>query len=122
MSWIYSQSTGQLCHNGEFITFGYSGIAEGLNNPADQDKPFLGPLPRCSYTIGDVVADGGHLGPYVMPLTPWDENCMFGRAGFYIHGDNQDRNHSASNGCIVFDRQWRTLIATSGDPLLVVVA
>jgi len=121
MTWSYSQSTGALSHNGEFIATGYSGIGDGLNNPADQDQPFVGPLPQGSYTIGAVEIDGGHLGPYVMPLDPQASNTMFGRDGFFIHGDNPAMNHSASNGCIVLPRVIRTLIAQSGDAELSVV-
>jgi len=122
MTWSYSQQSGQLSHDGELIATGYSGIGAGLNNPAAQDQPFVGPLPRGSYGIGAVVADGGHLGPFVMPLTPWAVNNMFGRAGFFIHGDNAQLNNTASNGCIILARQWRTMIASSGDTLLTVTA
>lgn len=122
MTWTYTQSSGALSHDGELIATGYAGIGPGLNNPADQDKPFQGPLPTGSYGIGPVIADGGHLGPYVMALSPWAVNNMFGRSGFYIHGDNQDQNNTASNGCIVLARQWRTMIANSNDTLLVVTA
>jgi hypothetical protein len=120
MSWSYAQGTGRLSHDGELIATGYSGNGTGLNNPGQESVPFVGPLPRGSYTIGPPIADGGHLGPYVMALTPGPANNMFGRAGFFVHGDNQAMNSTASNGCIVLARQWRTLIATSGDTLLVV--
>jgi hypothetical protein len=122
MSWTYAQSSGNLSHNGEFIAKGYAGIGAGVNNPAAQNQPFQGPLPQGTYTIDPVVQDGGHMGPYVLPLEPWPVNNMFGRAGFYIHGDTPARNQTASNGCIVLDRQWRALIATSGDSTLLVVA
>jgi hypothetical protein len=120
MAWAYSQTTGHLSHDGELIAAGYSGTAQGLNNPATEGIAFQGPIPRGTYTIGAVIGDGGHMGPYVIPLSPWAVNNMFGRAGFFIHGDNQARNHTASNGCIVLDRQWRAMIATSGDSILTV--
>ena len=122
MSWSYAQSTGQLAHDGEGIATGYSGKGAGLNNPGQANVPFTGPLPVGSYTIEGPIADGGHLGPFVLPLSPWPVNNMFGRSGFFIHGDNQAMNHTASNGCIILARQWRQLIATTGDTLLVVTA
>jgi hypothetical protein len=121
MSWSYSQSTGNLSHEGEFIAKGYAGIGDCCNKPDKQEVSFEGPLPRGTYTIGPVVPDGGHMGPYVLPLTPWPVNNMFGRSGFFIHGDTPSRDHSASNGCIVLDRSWRTMIAQSGDATLVVI-
>jgi non-ribosomal peptide synthetase component E (peptide arylation enzyme) len=62
------------------------------------------------------------MGPYVLPLAPWPNNNMFGRNGFYIHGDTAARNQTASNGCIVLDRQYRLMIAQSGDNVLTVTA
>jgi hypothetical protein len=122
MTWSYRQSTGQLSHDGEMIATGYAGIGPDLNNRNSQGIAFKGPLPQGTYNIGPPVADGGHMGPYVLPLTPWPVNNMFGRSGFFIHGDTAARNNSASNGCIVLDRQWRTMIAQSNDTLLTVTA
>lgn len=122
MTWNYQQSTGQMSHDGELIATGYAGIGAGLNNPAAQNQPFVGPLPAGTYTIGTVMADGGHMGPYVLPLAPWSANQMFGRAGFFIHGDTPARDNTASNGCIVLDRQWRQMITQSGDTVLTVAA
>jgi hypothetical protein len=122
VTWNYKQSTGGVSHDGEFITTGYAGIVPGLNDPTAQAQPFVGPLPQGTYTIGAVVQNGGHMGPYVIPLEPWSANQMFGRAGFFIHGDTPTRNHTASNGCIVLDRQWRQMIVNSGDTVLTVIA
>ncbi len=120
MAWSYQQGGGALSHDGELIANGYVGHGDGVNAPAVQDQPFVGPLPRGTYNIGPVLADGGHLGTFVLPLTPWPVNQMFGRAGFFIRGDTPARDRSASNGCIVLDRQWRQMIATSNDTLLIV--
>jgi hypothetical protein len=122
MTWTYQQSTGQLSHNGEFIATGYAGIGPDCNNPASQNVPFKGPLPQGTYTIDPVLDDGGHMGPFVLPLTPWPNNNMFGRSGFYIHGDTAARNQTASNGCIVLDRQYRLMISQSSDTVLTVTA
>jgi hypothetical protein len=120
MPWKYDQASGALTHDGEMIATGYAGKPPSKNIPADQDKPFLGPLPRGGYTIGQPVANGGHMGPYVLPLTPDPANDMFGRDGFFIHGDSITDPGDASDGCIVLNRQWRTMIAQSDDTLLVV--
>jgi hypothetical protein len=121
MSWTYSQSSGDLGHEGEFIAKGYAGLGACCNKPDKQDVPFQGPLPRGTYTIGLPMQDGGHMGPFVLPLAPWEVNNMFGRSGFFIHGDTPARDQSASNGCIILDRAWRTMIAQSGDATLMVV-
>ena len=122
MTWSYSQATGQLTHDGEYIAAGYAGLGPDLNKPDSQNIPFKGPLPRGTYNIGPPMADGGHMGPYVLPLSPWSGNNMFDRSGFYVHGDTPARDQFASNGCIVLDRQWRTMIVQSNDPVLTVTA
>ena len=121
MTWNYKQSTGGVSHDGEFITTGYAGIVPGLNDPTAQAQPFVGPLPQGTYTIGAVVQNGGHMGPYVIPLEPWSANQMFGRAGFFIHGDNPAMDHSASDGCIILDHTSRMTIVASRDGGLFVV-
>ena len=126
MTWKYDQGTGRLSHDGEMIATGYAGIntdtVNGLNNPAQQQTPFVGPIPRGTYTIGQPITNGGHMGPFVLELTPSPVNNMFGRSGFFIHGDKADPPpQSASNGCIIVNREWRAMIAQSGDNLLVVV-
>ena len=57
----------------------------------------------------------------MLPLTPFKVNNMYGREGFFIHGDSIDNPGNASNGCIVLNRQWRVMIAQSADDVLVVV-
>jgi hypothetical protein len=47
---------------------------------------------------------------------------MFGRSGFFIHGDNQAMNHTASEGCIILPHAARIAIASSGDRGLRVIA
>lgn len=120
MTWRYDQATGALSHDGETIATGYSGKVPSRNVPADENQPFLGPIPRGTYTIGQPIANGGHMGPYVLPLAPNPVNNMFGREGFFIHGDSIASPGDASNGCLVLNRQWRTMIAQSNDNLLVV--
>jgi hypothetical protein len=57
-----------------------------------------------------------------MPLTPDPSNEMFGRSAFFIHGDNPQLNHTASDGCIILIRPLRADISNSGDDDLIVTS
>jgi hypothetical protein len=122
MTWTYVQRTGALSHNGEPIATAYCGNSTGLNNPLEQDKVGVGPIPCGSYTIGPPHTPPDHLGPMALPLVPAATNQMFGRSAFFIHGDNAAMNHTASNGCIILGRPFRREIIDSGDTTLVVTA
>jgi len=50
---------------------GYSGLAEGKNNPAMERIHDVGPIPRGSYTIGPEFQSEKH-GPVVHKLAPND--------------------------------------------------
>lgn len=113
--WTYNQKTGELLRDGNYVDTGYAGIGDGWNNPDMDHVEMVGPLPRGRYTIGSLIKNGRHMGSNVMFLTPSPENEMHGRSAFYIHGDNPDGNHTASNGCIILGRNTRFLIAQSGD-------
>ena len=121
MTWCYSQSTGQLLDpDGGIIATGYSGRDGGLNDPADQDIPNFGPIPRGSYTIGRVFSHPS-CGPVAMRLEPAAGTDTHGRSGFLIHGDNSAMDHTASHGCIILPRVIRDRIWASGDRALQVV-
>ncbi len=122
MTWSYSQSTGKLRHDGVMVTIGYSGNGKGLNNPNDQAIHYVGPIPQGLWDIGAMAADGGHMGPNVLPLTPAAGTDTFGRDAFFIHGDNDKVNHTASEGCIIIRPDIRDQIAQSGDAVLEVTA
>lgn len=111
MSWTYSQTTGQLVHNGRVVATGYSGTGHGRNNPDLEDARNVGPVPRGQYTIGPVHDTRTH-GPRVMALTPVGHDAR-GRDGFLIHGDNS--RHDASTGCVILPRDVRDQISSSGD-------
>jgi uncharacterized protein RhaS with RHS repeats len=134
LDWIYHQGSGQLQHtdsNGNTTNAGsgYAGYGPGLNNPAMQDvsgnRPNpSGPLPQGTYTIGpqqDNRTNDGHNLPGSMRLYPDQNNEMFDRGGFLIHGDNANGNNSASEGCPIFNRNIRNQIGSSGDHTLRVV-
>ena len=121
MTWTYSQSTGELDRDGARVGAGYSGHGAGLNNPVMQNVADVGPIPQGEWTIGPPRNPPDHLGPLALPLThvSGDE---FGRSAFFIHGDNAQLNHSASDGCIILVRELRQEIVDSGDSDLQVVA
>lgn len=103
---------------------GYSGQGSGLNNPAAQNQPNVGPIPQGNWHIGNQqnnVTGTGHKLPDSMRLDPLKGTNTHGRDGFIIHGDNSAHNHTASNGCIILDRPIRNQIGHSGDNLLKVI-
>ncbi|MGA9127581.1 MAG: RHS repeat-associated core domain-containing protein, partial [Terracidiphilus sp.] len=100
-------------------TSGYSGGNEGLNpygvnNPAFESPPDVGPIPEGSYSIGP---DNQHMGPYSLPLTPFPGSNLFRRGwhDFYIHGDNSSKPpQSSSKGCVVTNHNARKTINDAG--------
>lgn len=118
--WTWTISKGTMTN--ETLTFeGYSGNAgSACNNPECVSDIGRGPLPPGLYGIGRAM-DGKKLGPFVLPLTPEPQNEMFGRSGFYIHGDNIQAPGHASDGCIVLPFAARLAIAKSEDFKLQVI-
>jgi len=121
MPWTYSQSTGQLRHNGVLVSTGYSGAgisaATGRNNPSMQGVASVGPIPQGLYTIGP-LHNSPNTGPNVMNLTPNGHNAQ-GRTDFQIHGNNATNN--ASHGCVVMPPAARQQVSSSLDHQLNVV-
>lgn len=117
MPWVYHQRSGELTGpNGEHFS-GYSGTPGAVNDPTQQHVPFRGPIPRGAYDVGMAINDP-HMGPFAIQLSPRATTNTFGRAGFFIHGDNREANNSASQGCIIMHRNARTAIRNSGDTVL----
>jgi Protein of unknown function (DUF2778) len=121
MTWIYKQSTGELFHDDELIGAGYSGKGDDKNNPGAQNVHNQGPIPQGLYQIYKPRDTADH-GPFVLPLEPHLENTMFGRGGFLIHGDSTKDPGTASEGCVILARNFRTLISESSDNTLQVIA
>lgn len=119
--WTYSQKAGTLEHDGNPDSDGYSGHLSGRDNPAMQDVPNVGPIPRGFYTI-EKPKDTATHGPFVLGLEPDPSNEMHGRGGFLIHGDSKVDPGEASHGCLVLARVVRERIAASGDNRLEVIA
>ena len=127
MSWIYEISTGRLYPPGQpYIATGYSGgncgkNPDGVNNPALCDTHCIGPIPTGMYRHG-LVVDHSSLGNYAIPLLPFEANEMYGRSGFFMHGDNPAMNKSASEGCIIMPYTIRQKFYNSTINILEVVA
>lgn len=93
------------------IGHGYSGNGDAINDPAQTDKHAHGPLPVGHYSIGSAEDRPQSVGAFALPLTPDPANQMFGRSGFFVHGDNPQQNQTASDGCVVTARPVREIIA-----------
>lgn len=119
MPWQYSQRTGRLTHDGEFVGKGYSGKGLYKDNPTYEHLRNLGPIPRGRWRIGSSHSHPTK-GSTTMALTPVGHTA-FGRSHFLIHGDSMAHPGQASEGCIVLGPAFRRRIATSGDNELVVV-
>lgn len=125
MPWTYEQSTGRLfAPNGELAGRGYAGgncgnDPEGINNPDMQDCKCVGPIPVGAYAFGAPLPQS-KLGPFAIPLIPNAENEMFGRCGFFMHGDTKIPRR-ASEGCIIMPRSVREACWASEDHQLNVV-
>ncbi|MEW5950236.1 MAG: RHS repeat-associated core domain-containing protein [Thermodesulfobacteriota bacterium] len=124
--WLYYQTSGRLSYlNNQTgvvtpIGTGYSGHGRGLNNPAMQNVPNVGPIPQGTYTIGAQqtnVTSSGTVLPGSMKLTPRSGTDTFGRSGFLIHGGNFSTMDS-SRGCIILPSDIRNQIGRSGDTTL----
>lgn len=124
--WIYEQITGKLFSpDGSLVATGYAGgnegkNPEGVNNHTLQMIKGVGPLPCGIYTFGEVVLQS-QLGPFAIPLIPDPTNEMYGRGGFYCHGDTMAMDKSASEGCIIMPRLVRNSMYRGTDRKVEVV-
>lgn len=118
----YDQLSGKLYarfHGRDLMVACYSGHGAGYNNPAMEDVKNVGPIPAGFYRIED-WEDHPRLGPCVCHLVPMCETTgldlkdIHGRSGFFLHGDSQHMNHTASDGCIVANLATREAIRTAG--------
>lgn len=124
---IYAQASGRLWLRDEGtqekaapMGRGYSGHPPYVNQTDAEALVARGPIPRGGYKL---VGPFNHvrLGPVVYFLDPDKSNAMFGRSGFFIHGDNEHGNKTASHGCIIASRAIREKLSSVGTRRLVVV-
>ena len=127
MSWTFEITTGKFFDpQGNYISTGYAGgncgqNPEGVNNPSMCGVKSIGPLPEGLYTHG-VAIDHCQLGAFAIPLIPDPSNTMYGRSGFYLHGDTQACDNSASEGCIIQPPSTRHAYYESDDHVIQVVS
>ena len=124
--WKYEQHSGKLFDpTGKYVALGYAGgncgkDPIGLNNTDMEQVKGVGPLPCGLYTFQTPVLES-HLGKFAIPLLPDSANVMYGRGGFYVHGDLViGLPNSASEGCIILARAIRDSMWASTDHLLLV--
>ena len=99
---------------------GYAGRGEHKNRPDSQAERGLGPLPVGFYRVQSPV-DHPRLGPLAFRLVAYRNNQMFGRSGFYIHGDSRKEPGNASHGCVIVNRDCREAVLHYGVKYLEVV-
>lgn len=120
--WRWDQRAGKLFDAANnYKASGYAGgncgkNPEGINNHDLQNVKSVGPLPVGNYTFGKLVAQS-HLGPFAIELIPDAANEMFGRGGFFIHGDTTPSGR-ASEGCIILGRIIRNMLWNSTDHVI----
>ena len=120
--WQYEIATGWIINPyGVRMSQGYSGHGDGLNNIEMQSVKDVGPIPEGVYTIGPPEEGPS---PSSLRLTPQDGTQMYGRSGFWMHGDEitHPGEFLASDGCIVAGPYTRQTIWDSGDHQLLVIA
>lgn len=113
LDFIYEQSSGNFyLADGQdvraLIARGYSGKGDFKDAHWAEMRKAEGPIPRGVWRIAPATKHP-RLGPIALPLQPFGHDAL-GRTEFFIHGDNPERNQSASSGCIVLDRDVRLLI------------
>jgi hypothetical protein len=117
----YVISTGALLDpDGNPAGSGYAGQPPHVNDVLAIVQHSVGPLPPGLYTVGAPI-DSPHLGPFALPLTPDPSNVMYGRDGFYCHGDSLAHPGYASDGCIIMPRNVRERLNGWTDRTLQVV-
>lgn len=120
MPWTYEQNTGRLLTpTGRLLAIGYSGLANGKNNPDLELIHNLGPIPRGTWIIQPADVHPKH-GPVSMHLSPAEHVPISRCHGFMCHGDYPDHKQDASHGCIVLPRYARERLSLSADRVLLV--
>ena len=102
--WWYSISRGQFsaAFDSTPIYMAYSGKGTSRDRLEDVGLTGRGPIPPGLYRCLD-PRDYPTLGHWAVPLKPHFTTQMYGRSGFYIHGDNGSADFSASRGCVILN-------------------
>lgn len=130
MSYTYEQVSGKLRDEDDnVIGIGYSGAGDGKNNPLMEHVVDVGPIPCGTYTIKGPPFNTPSHGPFVLKLVPDTTTrariMEYGRDpdSFLFHGDSISHPGTASQGCLIQDRQTRETVNThlAVDNTLIVV-
>ena len=109
---LFNIKAGKLLYHDEDgdtqLGVAWSGNHAGKNNPDMCAIRDIGPLPPGWYEVGEPFVNPA-TGPFSMRLTPHEDNKMYGRDAFLIHGPSQDPEHygQESKGCVVSPRPIR---------------
>lgn len=118
---FYSIMKGQLSlDSGVLVGTGYSGYGVHKNNPNSCKLKNLGPIPCGKYSIVNAPGDK-RLGKMLLKLQPYAANQMYGRSGFYIHGEDSNPLTEDSHGCIVMSYSVRLFLNAASDRILTVI-
>lgn len=114
LDWVYQQSTGNLYLADDedartYVAHGYSGAPDHVDRTESEGLIAKGPIPRGLWRM-DPPSDHKRLGPCCIGLEAADPRTALKRSGFYVHGDNERVDGSASSGCIILDRATRELM------------
>src|ERR1017187_3142261 len=114
--WEYQQTAHTILRpDGSVLTNqSYSGHGAGLNNPAMQNIPNVGPIPQGPYTLSPFFTHP-LLGKLVARFMPKPGNTECGRSGCDLHGDNQYLNPRGMGGGGVVGEPYRLEISQSAD-------
>lgn len=120
MQFVFNSTTGEFSDSSGLLALAYSGCGLGKNNPACQMDHDLGPIPQGKY---EFLAPADHplLGPVAIPIVPLPDTELFGRSGFFAHGDSIEHPGEASHGCIILPRPVRELIVANPGSTLSVI-
>lgn len=103
-----------------FSGIGYSGYRGAANDPCQQGKEKVGPIPQGWYAIGEPYPS--KKGKPTFGLDPFMEEQLLGRSGgFLIHAVNTEADaevpYSSSEGCIIMSQEDRQRLRYYQDEL-----
>jgi len=104
----YSNKVGEFINgrNGKNYS-AYSGDCDHYNDENSMKLKCKGPIPIGKWEVTGIEES---TGPLTARLQPCPGTDVFGRSGFLIHGDNSKMNLTASQGCIIVNRECREQI------------
>jgi hypothetical protein len=118
---MYSQVSGEWRKDNKHFAYGWSGFEDGINIPAMQNIPYIGPIPCGAWKIIGPPVDDPETGKYTLIVVPDSATQIFGRNSFRLHGRSAAKPFDSSKGCLVLELVYRQQVWGSGDTNLLVV-